>query len=119
MGLGSEQLAPPVQRKRNVFMSSTRTTSPRIAIVTGASGGIGRATAERLAADGMTVVVHFAGNRSRAEETVATINSAGGQAVSMPGDVADEAEMAELFARTEELYGGVDVVVNTAGIMRL
>ncbi|MCU1476509.1 MAG: hypothetical protein JWQ64_1202 [Subtercola sp.] len=75
--------------------------------------------AERLAADGMTVVVHYAGNRSRAEETVAAITSAGGTAVALGGDVADENEMTALFDRIEELYGGIDVVVNTAGIMLL
>jgi 3-oxoacyl-[acyl-carrier protein] reductase len=91
----------------------------RVALVTGASGGIGRASAERLAAAGMTVVVHYAGNRSRAEETVATITAAGGTAVALAGDVADESDMATLFDRIEELYGGIDVVVNTAGIMIL
>ncbi|MEF2978651.1 SDR family oxidoreductase [Subtercola sp. YIM 133946] len=91
----------------------------RVAIVTGASGGIGRASAERLAADGMTVVAHYAGNRARAEETVAAIEEAGGTAVALGADVADEAQMTALFDRTTELYGGVDVVVNTAGVMVL
>ncbi|GGF30374.1 3-ketoacyl-ACP reductase [Subtercola lobariae] len=91
----------------------------RIAVVTGASGGIGRATAERLARDGMTVIVHYSGNKSRAEETVATITEAGGTATALQGDVADENEMVTLFARVVELYGGIDVVVNAAGIMTL
>jgi 3-oxoacyl-[acyl-carrier protein] reductase len=91
----------------------------RVAIVTGGSGGIGRAVAERLAADGMTVVVHFAGNKERAEATVDAITVAGGTAIAMRADIAEEAEMASLFEETERLYGGVDVVVNTAGIMLL
>ncbi|MFC1440135.1 SDR family oxidoreductase [Streptacidiphilus sp. N1-10] len=95
------------------------TTTPRVAIVTGATGGIGRAVAERLAADGMAVVVHYAGNEARAKEVVDTLTAAGGTATAIRGDVADEAEMSALFEQTGQLYGGVDVVVNTAGIMLL
>ncbi len=94
-------------------------TGARVAIVTGGSGGIGRAAAERLAADGMSVVVHFAGNEGRAEEAVEAISRAGGTATAMGADVADETEMAAVFEQTERLYGGVDVVANTAGIMPL
>lgn len=93
--------------------------NPRVAIVTGGSGGIGRAVAERLGADGMHVVVHYAGNPSRAQEAAAQITAAGGAATALKGDVADEADMAALFDATEELYGGIDVVVHTAGIMPL
>jgi 3-oxoacyl-[acyl-carrier protein] reductase len=92
---------------------------PRVAIVTGGSGGIGRAVAGRLADAGMTVVVHYAGNAARAEETVEAITAGGGEAVALRGDVADEEQMAELFAETQRRFGGVDVVVNTAGIMLL
>ncbi|MCW0215405.1 MAG: SDR family oxidoreductase [Pseudonocardia sp.] len=94
-------------------------TTPRVAIVTGASGGIGRAVAERLAADGLHVVVHYSGNAGRAEETVEAIVAAGGTAESLRADVADEGEVAALFDRTEALYGGIDVVVHAAGIMLL
>ena len=93
--------------------------STRVAIVTGGSGGIGRAVAERLAADGAAVVVHYAGNRAAADETVRGITEAGGSAVALGGDVADEDAMRELFDGTEKRFGGVDVVVNTAGIMLL
>jgi 3-oxoacyl-[acyl-carrier protein] reductase len=99
--------------------SSEQQRPARVAIVTGGSGGIGRASAERLAADGMAVVVHYAGNKARADETVAAITAAGGTATARAGDIADEHDMADLFATTEKLYGGVDVVVNTAGIMLL
>ena len=71
----------------------------RVAIVTGASGGIGRAVAERLSADGMAVVAHYSGNAAKAEEVVAAITANGGQAVAAGGDVADETAMAAVFDR--------------------
>lgn len=95
------------------------TTARRVAIITGGSGGIGRVSAARLAADGMAVVVHYAGNRDRAEETVAEIVSAGARAIAVGGDVADEHEMAAVFDAAEQEFGGVDVLVHTAGIMPL
>lgn len=91
----------------------------RVAIVTGGSGGIGRRSAERLAADGMAVVIGYSGNADRAKEVVATIEAAGGSATSVRGDVAEEADVTELFDTAERIYGGVDVVVHTAGIMLL
>lgn len=94
-------------------------SADRVAIVTGGSGGIGRASAERLAADGMPVVVHYAGNKDRADETVARIMDAGGRAVAVGADIADEAQMAVVFDMAEERFGGVDVLVHTAGIMML
>ncbi|GAA4239687.1 SDR family oxidoreductase [Actinomadura meridiana] len=94
-------------------------TDRRVALVTGGSGGIGRATAVRLAKDGLAVAVHYAGNKARADETVAEIEASGGAAIAVGGDVADENEMAAAFDATEAAFGGVDVVVNTAGIMIL
>ena len=99
--------------------SQTKTDDNRVAVVTGASGAIGRSVAERLAADGMPVVVHFAGKADTAEEAVAAIAAAGGTATAVGADVADEDEVRALFDRAEELYGGVDVVVHAAGIMLL
>jgi 3-oxoacyl-[acyl-carrier protein] reductase len=95
------------------------TMTDRVAIVTGGSGGIGRAVCERLAAAGMSVVVHYAGRAAAAEETVAAIESAGGRAVAIQGDVADEIAIAGLFEETASRFGGVDVVVHAAGIMLL
>ena len=91
----------------------------RVAVVTGGSGGIGRAVAGRLAADGMSVVVSYAGNPARAKEVVDQITSAGGAAAAVPAEVADEADVTALFGEAERRYGGVDVVVHAAGIMPL
>lgn len=91
----------------------------RVAIVTGGTGGIGSAVARRLSAAGMAIVVHYGGNAAEAESLVETIVSVGGRATSFAGDVADADAMAALFAHTLTTFGGVDVVVHTAGIMPL
>lgn len=95
------------------------TTPSRVALVTGGSGGIGRVASERLARDGIAVAVHYAGNKARADEVVEAITSAGGRAMTVAGDVADERAMAEAFDAVEQNLGGVDVVVHTAGRMIL
>ncbi|MEU1599669.1 SDR family oxidoreductase [Streptomyces sp. NPDC005708] len=100
-------------------MTTIEQAPERVAIVTGGSGGIGGAVARRLAADGMKVVVHYAGSAERAKEVVESITAAGGEASAVPGDVAEAGEVERLFDVTEERYGRVDVVVNTAGIMLL
>jgi|GEM_PF-1273924 len=91
----------------------------RVAIVTGGSRGIGRAVAERLAAEGMAVVVAYVSNDREAMETVNTIHAKGGAALAFRADVADEQAVAALFDISEQTFGGVDVVVNAAGIMLL
>jgi 3-oxoacyl-[acyl-carrier protein] reductase len=87
------------------------------AIVTGGSRGIGQAIAMRLAADGFAVVVNYAGNAAKAQETVAAITSAGGKAIAVQGDVGNPQDVAQLFAATKEAFGRIDVVVNSAGVM--
>jgi len=89
------------------------------AIVTGASRGIGRAVALRLARDGFAVVVNYAGNAGKAEETINEIKSAGGQAIAVQADVANAADVERLFKKASEIFGRIDVVVNCAGIMPL
>ncbi|MEW2251752.1 SDR family oxidoreductase [Streptomyces sp. NPDC006975] len=98
---------------------STSPRAPRVALVTGGSGGIGKAVVEKLAADGFAVGVHYAGNKAKAEALVEQITADGGQAVAVGGDVADEQAMEAAFEAVESAFGGVDVVVNTAGIMLL
>ncbi|WP_405505675.1 SDR family oxidoreductase [Streptomyces cyaneofuscatus] len=91
----------------------------RVAVVTGGSRGIGRESAERLAADGLAVVVTYAGGKDEAEAAVAAITAAGGRAIAHQADVADETAVAGLFDAAEQAYGGVDVVVHAAGVMAL
>jgi 3-oxoacyl-[acyl-carrier protein] reductase len=98
---------------------TTPGTTGRVAVVTGASRGIGRAIALRLAADGAAVVVGYAGNHAAAEKTVAEITAAGGRAVAVAADVADETAVAGMFDTAEREFGGVDIVVNAAGRMSL
>jgi 3-oxoacyl-[acyl-carrier protein] reductase len=100
-------------------MTDVHATTTRVAIVTGGSGGIGRAVAERLARDGMAVVVHWSGNEAKARDTVEAITAAGGRATAFGGDVAEPEAMAALFQHATDTFGGVDVVANTAGIMPL
>ena len=92
---------------------------PRSVIVTGSSRGIGRAVAERLAADGWAVTVNFAGNRQAADEVVAGIENAGGQAMAVQADVSVAADAMRLFDETERAFGGVDALVNNAGVMSM
>ncbi|MCB4767298.1 SDR family oxidoreductase [Ancylobacter sp. Lp-2] len=91
----------------------------KVAIVTGASGGIGAAVAERLASDGFTVVVNYAGSTAQAEALVARIEAAGGRAVSAQADISNVEAVRRMFDSTEAAFGGVDVLINNAGIMNL
>lgn len=93
--------------------------SNKIAIVTGASRGIGAAIAERLAKDSFTVVINYAGSQAEAEALAARIEAAGGRALSAKADVSDPDAVRRMFDAAETAFGGVDVLVNNAGIMQL
>ena len=88
------------------------------AVVTGSSKGIGAAVAERLARDGFAVVVNYAGGAWAADALAARIEAAGGQAIAVRADVSDPVAVTALFDRAEAAFGGVDVLVNNAGIMK-
>jgi 3-oxoacyl-[acyl-carrier protein] reductase len=91
----------------------------KTAIVTGASRGIGRSIASRLAKDGFSVVVNYAGNSAQAQAAVDEIRTAGGDAIAIQADIANAEQVKALFEKTIETFGTVDVVVNNAGIMPL
>ena len=90
----------------------------KVAVVTGASKGIGAATAEALAAAGASVVVNYASSREGAERVVAAIKAAGGKAIAVKGDVAKSADVQNLFDKTKGEFGKIDVLVNNAGVYR-
>ena len=90
--------------------------SGKVAVVTGASKGIGAAVAKQLAADGANVVVNYSTSREGAEKVVADITKSGGKAIAVGGSVAEESQIQSLFAETKKAYGKVDILVNNAGV---
>jgi len=90
----------------------------KVAVVTGASKGIGAAIAEHLAAEGASVVVNYATSKSGADAVVKRITGKGGKAVAVQGDVSKTADVQRLFAETKKAFGTLDVLVNNAGIYR-
>src|SRR5712675_3385376 len=91
----------------------------KVAIVTGASRGIGAAVAERLATDGFTIVINYAGDTKSAEALARRIEGKGGRALAVKADVSDPKAVRSLFDSAEAAFGGIDVLVNNAGIMKL
>ena len=90
--------------------------SGKIALVTGASKGIGAAVSAHLAAEGASVVVNYASSKTDADRVVAEITKAGGQAVAVQADVSKKADIDRLMAETKKAYGRIDILVNNAGI---
>jgi 3-oxoacyl-[acyl-carrier protein] reductase len=91
----------------------------KVAIVTGASRGIGAAVAERLAGDGFTVVINYSGDTRSAEALARTIEGKGGRTLTVKADVSDPNAVRGMFDAAEAAFGGIDVLVNNAGIMML
>lgn len=94
-------------------------TTPRIALVTGASRGIGAAVARRLARDGLSVVINYSSDPAPAEALVREITQAGGKAIATRADVSNPAAVRTMFDHIESVLGGIDVLINNAGIMSL
>jgi 3-oxoacyl-[acyl-carrier protein] reductase len=88
----------------------------KVAVVTGASKGIGAGIAKALAADGASVVVNYASSKDGADKVVADIKAKGGKAVAVQGDVSKQADISKLFAETKKVFGRLDVLVNNAGV---
>ena len=88
----------------------------QVAVVTGASKGIGAGIAKALAAEGASVVVNYSSSKAGADKVVADITSRGGKAVAVQGDVSKQADINRLFAETKKAYGQVDILVNNAGV---
>jgi 3-oxoacyl-[acyl-carrier protein] reductase len=95
------------------------THSGKVAVITGSSRGIGAELALRLAADGFKVVVNYAGSAGPAQSVADKIKAAGGEAIVAQADVADPAAVVAMFDAAEKAFGGIDVVVNCAGVMKL
>jgi len=108
--------------EEDFFMEALQTSSQqlkdKVAIITGASRGIGRAIALALAGEGANVVVNYASSSEAAEQVVAQISEAGGDALALQADVSQEEQVDTLLKSTIEKYGRVDVLVNNAGITR-
>jgi 3-oxoacyl-[acyl-carrier protein] reductase len=90
--------------------------SGKVAVVTGASKGIGAEIAKHLTAEGASVVVNYASSKAGADKVVADITGKGGKAIAVQADVSKEADIKKLFAETKKVFGRLDVLVNNAGI---
>jgi len=101
-------------------MSTTTTTlAGKVAVVTGASKGIGAAIAKRLAAEGAAVVVNYASSKADADKVVSAITAGGGKSIAVQADVAKKADIDRLFAETKKAFGRLDMLVNNAGVYEL
>src|SRR6202041_1663543 len=112
-------MSPPSRHPHGPLKETDMTTqAPRAAIITGSSRGSGASIAKRLAANGITVIVNYAGRAADADQVVADITTQGGKAVAIQADVSVPAQVAALFDQATSLFGGVDILVNNAGIIQ-
>src|SRR3989449_6878877 len=105
-----------VSHKCNYMNTNSKKLSGKVAVVTGASKGIGAAIAKHLAAEGAAVVVNYASSKAGADKIVAEITSRGGKAIAVQADVAKKGEINRLFAEMKKAFGQLDILVNNAGI---
>lgn len=96
--------------------TNTKKLNGKVAVVTGASKGIGASIAKHLAAEGASVVVNYASSKTGADKVVGEIKAQGGKAVAIPGDVSKKGDIDRLFAETKKAFGQLDVLVNNAGV---
>jgi 3-oxoacyl-[acyl-carrier protein] reductase len=96
--------------------TNTNKLSGKVAVVTGASKGIGASIAKHLAAEGAAVVVNYATSKAGADKVVAEITSSGGKAIAVQADVAKKTDIDRMFAKTKAAFGQLDILVNNAGI---
>ena len=97
-------------------MTPERPLRGKVALVTGASGGIGRSIALKLASQGARLAVHYNSDKARAEEVAEEIRNAGSEAMPLAADVTDSTQVQDMFSKLEDDWGGVDILVNNAGI---
>src|SRR5277367_318896 len=90
----------------------------KVAVVTGASKGIGAGIAKALAAEGAAVVVNYSSSKEGADRAVSEIKAKGGKAIAVQGDVSKQADIVRLFAETKKAFGRLDILVNNAGIYK-
>src|SRR3989454_3650347 len=95
---------------------NTKKLAGKVAVVTGASKGIGADIAKHLAAEGAAVVVNYAKSKEGADRVVDQITKRGGQAIAVQGDVARKTDVERLFAETKKAFGRLDILVNNAGV---
>jgi glucose 1-dehydrogenase len=100
------------------MISKTRKLEGQVAIVTGASSGIGAGVAKAIAAEGATVVINYSSSPDKAEKVLDEIKSVGGQGTAIKADVSNEKEVVEMFQKAIKIYGTVDILVNNAGLQK-
>src|SRR5437867_11697773 len=96
--------------------TNTKKLDGKVAVVTGASKGIGAGIAKHFATEGASVVVNYASSKTDADKVVDEITKRGGKAVAVQGNVAKKAEVEKLFAEAEKAFGKIDILVNNAGV---